>query len=245
MRQLFPVPGDVDPVDAYGRLTTLSSGRPRVRLNMIASVDGAATVDGRSGALGGPSDKATFAVLRSLADVVLVGAGTMRAEGYGPARLADDARKRRQDLGLPPVPPIAVISRACQLDWAAPFFAEAEQRPLIVTVASAAAADRARAAEVADVIVSGEVDVDLTQALGALAARGHTNVLAEGGPGIAAQLAADGLIDDVCLTVAPMLVAGRGPRILDGGALTTLAGLELECVLEADGYLFLRYARRP
>src|SRR5580658_1525233 len=107
MRQLFPLPGDVDPVDAYGRLTATNSGRPAVRLNMIASVDGAATVDGRSGQLGGPPDKAVFATLRSLADVVMVGAGTMRAEGYGPARLADDARARRRDSGLPPVPPIA------------------------------------------------------------------------------------------------------------------------------------------
>jgi riboflavin biosynthesis pyrimidine reductase len=117
-------------------------------------------------------------------------------------------------------------------------------RPLVVTVASAAAADRARAAEVADVIVSGEADVDLAQAVSALAGRGHTNVLAEGGPGIAAQLAAAGLIDEVCLTVAPMLAAGNGPRILEGAALTTLARLDLERVLEADGYLFLRYSRK-
>jgi len=244
MRQLFPVPGDVDPVDAYGRLAALSPSRPALRLNMIASLDGAATVDGRSGELGGPPDKATFAALRSLADVVLVGAGTMRAEGYGPARLADEARARRQASGLPPVPPIAVISRACQLDWGAPFFADAEVRPLVVTVASAAAADRARAAEVADVIVSGEADVDLAQALSALAERGHTNVLAEGGPGIAAQLAAAGLIDEVCLTVAPMLAAGSGPRILEGPALAMLTHLDLERVLEADGYLFLRYSRK-
>ena len=140
MRQLFPTAGDVDPADAYGRLAALGPSRPRVRLNMIASVDGAASLQGRSGALGGPADKALFATLRSLADVVLVGAGTMRAEGYGPARLSDDARARRRDWGLPPVPPIAVMTRSCRLDWSARFFTEAEQRPLVVTVASAAAA---------------------------------------------------------------------------------------------------------
>ena len=140
MRQLFPTAGDVDPADAYGRLAALGPGRPGVRLNMIASVDGAASLQGRSGALGGPADKALFATLRSLADVVLVGAGTMRAEGYGPARLSDDARARRRDWGLAPVPPIAVITRSCRLDWRARFFTEAEQRPLVVTVASAAAA---------------------------------------------------------------------------------------------------------
>jgi riboflavin biosynthesis pyrimidine reductase len=243
MGQLFPTAGDVDPVDAYGRLAALGPGRPRVRLNMIVSVDGAASLQGRSGALGGPADKALFATLRSLADVVVVGAGTMRAEGYGPARLSEEAGARRRAWGLPPVPPIAVITRSCRLDWSARFFTEAQQRPLVVTVASAAAADRARAAEVADVIIAGD-DVDLARAVSALAKRGHTNVLSEGGPGIAAQLAAAGLLDEVCLTVAPLLAAGEARRILDGAALAPPSALELGRVLEADGYLFLGY-RRP
>ena len=238
MRQLFPAAGDVDPADAYGRLAALGPSRPRVRLNMIASVDGAASLQGRSGALGGPADKALFATLRSLADVVLVGAGTMRAEGYGPARLSDDARARRRDWGLPPVPPIAVMTRSCRLDWSARFFTEAEQRPLVVTVASAAAA------EVADTVIAGDDEVDLARAVSALAERGHTNVLSEGGPGIAAQLATAGLLDEVCLTVAPLLAAGEARRILDGAALAPPSVLELAHVLEADGYLFLRYRRR-
>jgi riboflavin biosynthesis pyrimidine reductase len=244
MRQLFPTAGDVDPADAYGRLAALGPGRPGVRLNMIASVDGAASLQGRSGALGGPADKALFATLRSLADVVLVGAGTMRAEGYGPARLSDDARARRRDWGLAPVPPIAVITRSCRLDWRARFFTEAEQRPLVVTVGSAAAADRARAAEAADVIIAGDDDVDLARAVSALAKRGHSNVLSEGGPGVAAQLAAAGLVDEICLTVAPLLAAGEARRILDGAALEPPSVLELGHVLEAGGYLFLRYLRR-
>ena len=193
---------------------------------MIVSADGAASLQVRSGGLGSPTDKALFATLRSLADVVLVGAGTMRAEGYGPARLSEEARARRRAWGLPSVPPIAVITRSCRLDWCARFFTEAEQRPLVVTVGSAAAADRARTAEVADVIIAGDDDVDLPRAVSALAERGHTNVLSEGGPGIAVQLAAAGLLDQVCLTVAPPLA------------------LELGHVLEADGYLFLGYRRR-
>jgi riboflavin biosynthesis pyrimidine reductase len=244
MRQLFPTLGDVDPVDAYGRPAALGPGRPGVRLNMIASVDEAASLQRRSGALGGPADKALFATLRSLADVVLVGAGTMRAEGYGPARLSEEARARRRAWGLPSVPPIAVITRSCRLDWSARFFTEAQQRPLVVTVGSAAAADRARAAEVADVIIAGENDVGLAQAVGALAERGHTNVLSEGGPGIAAQLAAAGLLDEVCLTVAPLLAAGEARRILDGAALAPSLALELGHVPEADAYLFLGYRRR-
>jgi riboflavin biosynthesis pyrimidine reductase len=167
----------------------------------------------------------------------------MRIEGYGPARPSDDARARRREWGLPPVPAIAVVTRSCRLDWTARFFTEAEERPLVVTVAAAAVADRARAAEVADVLVMGDTEVDLARMMGALAERGHTNVLAEGGPSVAAQLAAAGLLDELCLTVAPLLTAGEAPRILDGAALAPPSKLALSHVLEAEGYLFLRYRR--
>src|SRR5438067_1424254 len=159
---------------------------------MIASVDGAASLQGRSGALGGQADKSLFAALRALADVILVGAGTMRAEGYGPARLDEGAQVRRRGWGLSPVPPIAVVTRACRLDWSSPFFTQAARRPLVVTAASASAGERCRAAEVADVVVAGETDVHLTAAVGALGERGYDNVLAEGGPRVAAQLATAG-----------------------------------------------------
>src|SRR5437899_384793 len=123
----------VDPMVVYGDLP-VARGRPAVRLNMIASVDGATTVAGLSGGLGGPADKRVFSVLRSLADAVLVAAGTVRAETYGPSPHL-----------------IAVVSRSCVLDWRAPFFIEAPVRPIVITVAAAQADDRARAAEVADV----------------------------------------------------------------------------------------------
>jgi riboflavin biosynthesis pyrimidine reductase len=182
MRRLLPSPGEIDPVDAYGRLRRLGPDRPGLRLNMIASVDGAASLAGRTGTLGGQADKALFVVLRSLADVILVGAGTMRAEGYGPVRLDEEARVRRLEWGLAAVPPIAVVTRNCRLDWASPFFADAEQRPLVVTVGAAPAVDRERAAEVADVVEAGDTEVDLSKALGSLAGLGYDNVLAEGGP---------------------------------------------------------------
>lgn len=106
MRRLHPCPADaVDPVAEYGRLAPLAGGRPAVRVNMIASIDGASSAGGLSGALGGPPDKAVFAALRCLADVIVVGAATMRAEGYGPARLDGTARARRRGWGLPEVPP--------------------------------------------------------------------------------------------------------------------------------------------
>jgi riboflavin biosynthesis pyrimidine reductase len=243
MRQLFPDSGEVEPVDAYGRLSRLGE-RPCVRLNMIASVDGAASLAGQSGRLGGPADKAMFATLRSLGDVILVGAATMRTESYGPPRLDHEARDRRRRWGLVPVPPIAVLTRSCRLDWSSPFFTEAEQRPIVITAASAANTDRNNAAEVADVIVAGNDGVDLLHAVRALGELGHDNVLAEGGPGVAAQLAGAELLDELCLTVAPLLVGGDARRILDGDRLELPTPLELRHVLEADGYLFIRYQQR-
>jgi riboflavin biosynthesis pyrimidine reductase len=226
MRQLLPTPVDpVDPLAVYGDLPA-APGRPAVRLNMIASVDGATTLAGVSGGLGGRADQALFAVLRSLADVVLVAAGTVRAEGYGPSST-----------------PVAVVSRSLRLDWAAPFFTDQLARPLVVTVAGAPPDRLARAAEVAEVLVAGERDVDLAAALAALGERGHRAVLAEGGPTLNGQLAQAGLLDELCLTLSPRLVGGDAKRILDGPPLPAAAGLRLCSLCEQDQFLFLRYRR--
>ncbi len=176
----------------YGDLP-VARGRPAVRLNMIASVDGATTLAGVSGGLGGPADHALFAVLRSLADVVLVAAGTVRAEGYGPSST-----------------PIAVVSRSLRLDWDARFFTAPLARPILVTVAQAPPDQLARAAEVADVVIAGDRDVDLTTAMAALGDRGWRAVLAEGGPTLNGQLAAAGLLDELCLSLSPRPGRRRG-----------------------------------
>ena len=245
MRCLYPKCQDqVDPVAAYGRPACHPSGRPAVRLNMISSVDGAAVLAGRSGPLGGVADRNLFATLRSLASVILVGAGTMRVEGYGPVRLGDVARARRLSDGMAPVPPIAVVTRSCDLPWEAPFFTEAESRPVVVTAAAAPQENVDRAASVADVIVAGDLQVDLSRAVEALGQRGYSDVLAEGGPRIAAQLSAALLVDELCLTLSPMLTGGAARRILDGPAVSPPTTLGLDLVLEADEYLFLRYRRR-
>jgi riboflavin biosynthesis pyrimidine reductase len=224
VRQLLPDLVDpVDPADVYGDLPT-AAGRPAVRMNMISSVDGATAVSGVSGGLGSLADKRVFAVLRSLADVVLVGAGTVRAENYGPATV-----------------PIAVVTRSAQLDWQSRFFTEPKTRPIVVTVEDAPAENRAHAAEVADVVLAGKESVDLERALDALAERGARNVLAEGGPTLNGQLALAGVLDEVCLTFSPKLAAGHARRILDGPPLPTPAELQLRSVCEDEGYLFLRY----
>lgn len=244
MRRLFPEPaGEVDPVDAYD-VPPAPEGRPFVRCNMISSVDGAIAVRGRSGMLGGPADRRLFHALRSLSDVILVGAGTMRAEGYGPARLADDLRERRAARGRPPVPPIAVVTRSCAFDWSAPFFTDAEERPLVVTTDECPEDARRRAEDVADVVVAGDQQVDLGVALAQLHDRGHRSVLLEGGPRLNAQMVDAGLLDELCLTFSPRLVSGDGPRVLAGRELPSPLQLDTVQVLEADGFFFYRLAVR-
>ncbi len=245
LQRLFPDPvRSVDPVDAYGRMLWEGTHRPAVRLNMITSADGAASLKDRTAGLGGGADHTVFTTLRSLTDLILVGAGTVRAESYGPARLDGETRTRRQGWGLAPVPTIAVLTRSCDLDWDAPFFTQAEQRPLILTTTSADTHQRERAAAVAEVIVAGEMTVDLHVAMKALSDRGVGNVLAEGGPRVSAQLAAADLLDELCLTLSPLVVSGHAPRILNGPEIAPPLSLELNHVLESESYLFLRYGRR-
>lgn len=244
MRRLLPGPaGPIEPVAAYADLPG-ATGRPGVRLNMIASADGAISVNGTSGALGGPPDRRVYQALRSLTDVVLVAAGTVRAERYGPARLPDALVAERIARAQAPVPRIAVVSGSLDLDWDAPLFSEADPaaRPLVVTCAAAPPEGLARAEAVADVVVAGGGAVDLAAALALLGARGVASVLAEGGPRLNAGLAAAGVLDELCLTVSPMLVGGDARRIIDGPQ--ARAGglpLRLRAVCEDEGFLFLRY----
>ena len=102
---------------------------------MISTLDGAITLNGRSGMLGGPADRRVFQALRSLADVILVGAGTARAEAYGPVVLAPEVRELRERRGQAPVPPIALVTRSGNLDWSSPLFTKAEVRPIVFTTA--------------------------------------------------------------------------------------------------------------
>jgi riboflavin biosynthesis pyrimidine reductase len=230
MRQILPtVQQPVDLLEVYGAPLP-GRGRPGVRLNMISSADGATAVAGRSGGLGGPGDQEVFSAIRAAADVVLVAAGTVRAEGYGA-------------IGIP----VAVVTRSCHLDWESPLFSEPGPRPLVVTTEEAPAAALERASEVAELVLTGSGrggpgTVDLVQAVAELGRRGHERVLAEGGPSLNGQLAVEGLIDELCLTLAPALVAGPATRVAVAATETGPSRLGLLSMCEQDGYLFLRYA---
>ncbi len=242
MRALLPIPIDaVDPLEVYGDdVDPPPVGHPRVRVNMISSLDGAIAVAGRSGLLGGDADRRLFFVLRSLADVVLVGAGTARAEGYGPVRLDPSLGRARLERGQPPVPPLALVTKSCNLDWDSSLFTESEVRPIVITIKNAPNKCLDRAEEVADVVLAGDDSVDLGRALVALKERGASQVLGEGGPALNGYLAAGHFLDELCLTLSPKLAGGDGARAVSGLSLPWPLEVKLTQLLEEDGFLFLR-----
>ena len=245
MRALLPeAEADVDLASAYRLPAGAGEERVFVRCNMISSLDGAISVKGRSGLLGAPADRRVFQVLRSLADIVLVGAGTARAERYGPVALDGELRQQRRARGQSEVPPIAVVTRSANLDWSSPFFTEAEARPIVFTTGDCDAGARSRGARVADFVVAGDQAVEPRLALDYLRASGARSVLLEGGPGLNGDIVRAGLLDELCLTLAPSLVAGTGTRILAGDELARPLRMDTVHLLEEGGWLFYRLAVR-
>lgn len=217
VRRLLPDPTDpIEPAAAYADPRRRQAGRPWVLVNMVASLDGATALDGRSGGLGGAGDKTVFGTLRSLADVVLVGAETVRAEHYGPPRRAGQR--------------IAVVTRRAHLDWSSDLLTSGQA--VIVTSEDGPEVP-------VPAVRAGHGDVDLRAAIALL---GGAVVLAEGGPSLNAQLLAADLVDELCVTVAPVAVAGASQRLAMGVS-APLRRFELTHVLEHDGELFLRYLR--
>ena len=240
LNRLLPAPAEeVAALEAYAH----AGAERRVRVNMVASVDGAAVVDGRVGALSGPADFQLLQLLRGLCDVLLVGAGTVRAEGYGAVVAPAEAAELRRDAGQLAHPRLAVLSRSLDLDLASSAFADAPERPLVLTTELA---DPARVREVqgvAEVVVAGERSVDLAVALDLLEQRGLSRILSEGGPQALAELYAADLVDELCLAVSPVVVAGHEARLTDGPALPSPVVVHLDAAYERDGFLFLRYGR--
>jgi riboflavin biosynthesis pyrimidine reductase len=235
---------DGDPLDLYRRAARhIGPERPWVLSNFVAGIDGAIAVDGRAGGLSSPEDQSVFRLLRSLADVVLVGAGTFRAERYPPLRSSPAERVEREQRGQGPAPALAVVSRSLQLDWDRPAFTNAPTRPLVLTCADADAHARRRAGEVADVVVAGEQQVDLAAGLVELRSRGHEVVLCEGGPALLSELLAHDLLDELCLTIAP-LVGGDPSRIVADEPRPALTRFSLAHLLTAGDELYLRYLRQ-
>jgi riboflavin biosynthesis pyrimidine reductase len=213
--------------------------------HMVGGLDGSAAIGGRVAALSTAPDADLFQLMRALADVVLVGAETVRREGYGPVRLPAGRIEARRAAGRPDVPPLAVVTRSLDLDWSARIFQPGDApRPLIITCTGANPGRLARAREVADVVMAGTDRVDPDQALARLAALGHRVVLCEGGPTWLGELVAAGRLDELCLTISPLMGGDPLPvSIAPPGA--PLAHFALRHVLGGGDTLFLRYEFRP
>lgn len=258
-------PAGPGPIDA-DRLAALyaypPSARPCLRVNFIASIDGAVALEGRSGRLGGPGDKAVFALLRRLADVIVVGAGTVRTENYGGARIPENVQEARRAEGRAPVPPIAVVSASARIDPGHRVFHDTTVPPLLLTSRGADPARlRALAGTGAEIVVlpdlpehrtavdagfrgaDGEGPVpDVGAIAPLLAERGRPRILCEGGPNLTGRLLASGAVDDLCLTTAPVLVGGNAPRLAAGGAATPTPMVRRHLLTDGDGALFARWA---
>lgn len=218
--------------------------RPRLLLNMVSTADGRATLKGRSGSISGAADRALFHALRAPVDGVLVGAGTVRTERYGRIIREPSVRALRLERGLTEEPLACIVSGRLAIDGELPLLGEPGARVVILT-ASAASLEPSAAS--VDYIRASEGQLDLTAALGELAQRfGVQTVLCEGGPHLARQLLGAGLVDELFLSLSPMLAGGEPAggealRIIAGTELDPPAAIELLDVLRSESYLFLRY----
>lgn len=234
-----PVPDDDGLADAYA----YPDGRTWIRANFVSTVDGATTgADGLSASISPKVDRRVFALLRSLADVILVGAGTARQEGYESVRPDEVDAELRESLGLAPVPPIALVSASLDLPDALVRGTGDAPRTIVVTVQSAPADRLARIREHCDVVIAGAHTVELEQVRSAMSERGLHRVLCEGGPSLFGDLVESDAVDELCLTLAPKLVADGASRI-GHGTVGVDRPLRLGHLLYEDDVLMARYVR--
>ena len=217
----------------------------RVSFNFVSSLDGAATLNGRSGGLGNAADRRIMILLRRTADIILLGAGTVRAEGYSGDLVDAESTRWRQKNARSVRPSLAVVSGSLRIDPGLPFFTAAPERPLIITTAEADPARKRKLEKVADVIACGHRRLDVDLLIRELEARGHTRIHSEGGPHLFGTFQQAGRVDELCLSVSPVLVGGPGMRIAVSSAQNPQSRhMHLEHVLRSGNMLFLRYLAR-
>lgn len=244
MRRLLPTPGETtveEQLGGYEPFADPPAGRPFVAVNMITTLDGRASVQGRSKELGSDLDSEMLLTLRHRFDAVMIGGGTMRAERYGRLIRDPEARARREGIGLAQDPLAVIVSGRMDLPFDAPLFTDGAgevliftsgDRPLPETETPTRAVRVEGAVKVSDVLAVLRHD------------HGVRAVLCEGGPTLYGQLEAADAVDHLFLTISPELVGGDpSPRILEG-ALTSPVGKRLDLLLEHEGELFARYSPR-
>ncbi|MDA3649521.1 pyrimidine reductase family protein [Saccharopolyspora indica] len=218
--------------------------RPWVRVNFVSSLDGAVTVHGSSRGLSAPVDQRVLGLIRDLSDVVLVGVGTALAEGYRGIKRTEVRAERRERHGLSEIPPIALVTARASLPPDSPLLTDTAVPPIVLTTEAAPGRRRAELADAgADVVVTGDAEVDLRVALDALAERGLRRIGCEGGPRLFGSLIDQDLVDELCLTLSPLLASGDAGRIAVGSGAEPPRSMRLDSVLHAESLLLLRYAR--
>lgn len=230
---------DIDPLDLQMGYRRARRDRPWVMANFVSTIDGAAVVDGGTTAINDPDDRAMFAAIRAVADFIVVGAETLRTEDYGPVRLDDRYRRMRREKGLDDVPHLVVVSRLLDLDPGARVFADPDRRVMILT-GEGAPDDRFSALlDVADVVKLKETDPgDIVHYL-----RMAGVILCEGGPDLWGQFVRADLVDEMALTISPLLAAGEAIRVARGPLADPPLDMRLDDVAYGDRSLFLRYLR--
>ena len=231
----------IDPLELQMGYARGHPDRPWVMANFITTIDGATVVEGGSTAINDDDDKAMFQAMRAVPDFIVVGAGTIRAEKYGPVDLDDERRSRRTAAGLEATPHLVIVSGSLDLDPEARVFSDPENHRVIVLTLENAPEDRSnRLSEVADVVRLADLGAGEIVRYFRMA----KVILCEGGPSLMGQFVAEGLIDELAWTVAPLLAAGESPRLAHGARPESPVVMRLDRILHGDRSLFLRYLAR-
>jgi riboflavin biosynthesis pyrimidine reductase len=242
VEQLHPERRELEVEEAYSdlRLAELAPpDRPYVIANMIVSVDGRATLGGRSGSLGDETDRTLFLDLRTQVDSVMAGTATIGIEGYGPLVRSPERRQRRIDAGLEETPLAVTATRSLELPAQAPLFQDPGSRIVVLTSSDRPAPPCAAAVTVERL----GPELDFAEGMRRLrSAHGVRSMLLEGGPTLLAAMTAAGVVDELFLTTAPKLAGSADqPSILEGPPLAAPVELDLVSLMRDDGYLFARY----
>jgi 5-amino-6-(5-phosphoribosylamino)uracil reductase len=216
-----------------------AEGRPWVLVNFISSADGGTAIEGKSSSLGDPDDKAVFQALRAVPDVILVGSGTVDAEDYQPVALDEQRRERRLAAGLTEVPVLAIVSGRLSFNTEARVFSDPEHRPMVITGPRADPVKLAMLGDAADVVILEEV----TPAAILARLSAAKVVLCEGGPTLVGQFVAGHLVDELDLTIAPLMIGGSSARIAHGEIADPPVQMRLDRQLIGDRSLFMRYLK--
>lgn len=241
MRRIWPNSGPELTEQQLEELYRYPGAERWVAVNYVSSADGAVEVGGRAGRLSNPPDRRVLRLGSDLADVLLVGANTAVVEHFRGVHPDADTLDRRRRFGLADVPPTAVVTTGRSLPTDAAVITEAATPTFVITCASAPEQQRREWQRCgAELIVAGQEEVDPAAAVDALAARGLRRIDCEGGPHLSGSMLSAGVVDELRLTVSPLLVSGEHGRIATGAALDPV-GLRLDSVLAEDDVLLLRY----